>query len=226
MDTGPRLLSAFFLFCLCLFLAAATEAMAGAPTQAAEPDPVEQATGLKKLTGARFIPDLKYAGTDNFLGKDVYTPFGLDACYVHPEAHERLMRLVPFLEKENMRLVLYDCYRPLEVQKAMWEILPDGRYVADPAKGSLHNRGVAVDCALADEGGTPLEFPTPFDSFSEQAWQSYACPAENPVPCRNREKLNALMRSAGFMTIRTEWWHFQLPGAKKYPLLPLEGDAR
>lgn len=189
-------------------------------------DRIEKGTGLKKLSGDKFILDLKYASEDNFLKKDVYSPFGLNACYVHPEAYEMLQELEGLLEKENLRLVIFDCYRPLEVQKAMWEIMPDGRYVANPAKGSLHNRGIAIDCALADENGKLLEFPTPFDSFSETAWQAYECPGDVPAPCANREKLNSLMREVGFRTIRTEWWHFQLPDARKYPLLSIEGGVK
>lgn len=209
------------------WLAGAALLLLGGPASADETgDRVEQATGLKKVTGQRFILDLKYAGTDNFLKKDVYSPFGLAACYVHPEMHAKLMELEPFLEKEQLRLVIFDCYRPLEVQKAMWEILPDRRYVANPATGSLHNRGSAIDCALADDHGDLLEFPTPFDSFTAKASPNYKCPAADPGPCQNRDKLGGLMRSAGFEGINTEWWHFQLPGAKKYPLLSLEGEKQ
>ena len=129
----------------------------------------EQA-GLKKLTGDRFILDLKYASQDNFLQQDVYSPFGLDACYVHPELHAKLLKLHDRLAAEGLRLVIYDCFRPLEVQRAMWKILPDARYVANPAKWSLHNRGIALDCALADENRCSLEFPTDFDSIEQTAW--------------------------------------------------------
>ncbi|UQZ87725.1 hypothetical protein C4J81_00215 [Deltaproteobacteria bacterium Smac51] len=197
-----------------------------APLTAMGADKIETATGLIKLSGERFIVDLKYAGSDNFLKSDVYSPFGLAGCYVHPEMRARLETVEKRLKEEGLYLIVYDCYRPLEVQRAMWEIMPDARYVANPATGSLHNRGTAIDCALADESRQPMEFPTAFDSFSPEAWQSHQCPKESPSPCGNRDKLNEIMGAAGFRTIRTEWWHFQLPGAKKYPLLSLEGGAK
>lgn len=164
--------------------------------------------------------------SDNFLKKDVYSPFDLKACYVRPEMHEKLKQLEPALEKEQLRLIVFDCYRPLEVQKAMWEIMPDRRYVANPATGSLHNRGAAIDCALADDQGRLLEFPTPFDNFTEKAWPKYQCPANDSAPCRNRDQLGDLMRSVGFQGINTEWWHFQLPNARQYPLLSLDGGKK
>lgn len=136
-------------------------------------DAVEQATGLKKLAGERFILDMKYASSDNFLKTDVYSPFGLNACYLRPEMAASVKRLEPVLEQAKLRLIIFDCYRPLEAQKAMWEILPDRRYVANPATGSLHNRGAALDCALADENGAMLSFPTGFDDFSPKAGAAY-----------------------------------------------------
>ena len=183
-------------------------------------DSIEQRTGLKKVEGDRFILDLKYRSTDNFLHKDVYSDFGIEACYVHLDVHEKLMQLAPELQKKGLRLVLFDCYRPLEVQEAMWKIMPDAKYVANPKTGSLHNRGVAIDCALADEQGAYLEFPTAFDSFEKKAWQAYICPDNAKMPCDNRETLKQLMLSVGLSPITSEWWHFQLKDAKKYPLLP------
>lgn len=221
--------SPFMALILCLMFCSPVSAdneMNRAGTTETKPDYIEQATGLKKLSGDRFILDLKYAGTDNFLGKDVYSPFELNACYLHPEAYEKMMQVSEALAKENLYLIIYDCYRPLEVQKAMWQIMPDARYVANPATGSLHNRGVAVDCALADENGNLLDFPTGFDDFSEQAWQSYECPKNAQQPCINKQRLTSIMLAAGFKAIRTEWWHFQLPDSKKYPLLSLKGGTK
>ena len=187
------------------------------------PDALEKATGLVKLSGERFILDLKYASAENFLGQDVYSPFGLAACYVHPDLRDKLATLHALLAAEGLRLVIYDCFRPIEVQQAMWKILPDSRYVANPARGSLHNRGIAVDCALADESGNPLEFPTGFDSFEKKAWQNYVCSKPERKACVNRDRLRKLMQDAGLVPIRTEWWHFQLPNTAKYPLVSIYG---
>lgn len=188
-------------------------------------DALTKATGLVRLSGERFILDLKYASADNFLGQDVYSSFGLEACYVHPDLGAKLAVLHKLLASEGLRLVIYDCFRPIEVQQAMWKILPDSRYVANPASGSLHNRGIAIDCALADEDSRYLEFPTKFDSFEKKAWQAYVCPKSEQKACVNRDRLRKLMQDAGLVPIRTEWWHFQLPNAAKYPLVSIHGPS-
>ncbi|MDR1695410.1 MAG: M15 family metallopeptidase [Endomicrobium sp.] len=182
-------------------------------------DKIETATGLKKLEGERFITDMKYNSEDNFLKKNVYKDFGIDSVYVHKEVYDKLKALEPVLKEKKLKLVIFDAYRPLEVQKAMWEILPDGRYVANPKTGSLHNRGTAIDVALAYEDGKYLEFPTEFDSFEAKAAHTYVCAPEERYKCENRDLLKSLMESTGLTALRTEWWHYQLPNAKQYPIL-------
>lgn len=184
-------------------------------------DKIEMATGLKKLEGERFIINMKYNSTDNFLKKNTYKDFGIESCYLLPEVYEKIQALSPVLKAEKLKLVIYDCYRPLEVQQAMWKIMPDSRYVANPKTGSLHNRGVAIDCALTDENGTLLSFPTGFDSFEEKAAHTYVCSADEQEQCANRDKFKKMMESVGLQSLRTEWWHYQLPNAKTYPLLSI-----
>src|SRR5262249_44146981 len=94
---------------------------------------------LIAMQGPQFVLDLRYNTPDNFLKKNVYADYGLDRCYVHQDLAERLEKLVPLLKKNGLKLVFWDCYRPLDVQKAMWKIVPDARYVADPKQGSNHN---------------------------------------------------------------------------------------
>jgi len=185
------------------------------------PDTVERKTGLRKLAGERFITNLKYATADNFLHRDVYTPFGVSACYVHRDLHDKLERLAPILQDKRLKLVMFDCYRPIEVQREMWKLVPDTKYVANPARGSLHNRGIAVDVGLADDEGRLLPFPTAFDAFDRKAWASYVCKAAEKMQCDNREMLKELMQSVGIDGISSEWWHFQLRNAKSYPIVPL-----
>jgi D-alanyl-D-alanine dipeptidase len=185
------------------------------------PDAVERQTGLRKLAGEPFITNLKYATTDNFLHRDVYTPFGVSACYVHRDLYSKLKRLAPILQDKRLKLVMFDCYRPIEVQREMWKLVPDTKYVADPARGSQHNRGIAIDVGLADEQGRLLPFPTAFDAFDRKAWASYACKTAEKVQCDNREMLKGLMHSVGIEGITSEWWHFQLENAKAYPIVPL-----
>ena len=187
-------------------------------------DKIETATGLKKLEGERFILDLKYNSEDNFLKKNVYKDFGIESVYVHKEVYDKIKSLETILKEKKLKLVIFDAYRPLEVQKAMWEILPDSRYVANPKTGSLHNRGVAIDVCLANEDGTYLEFPTEFDSFEAKAAHTYECTPEEQHKAENRALLKNLMESVGLMPIRTEWWHYQLPDAKKYPLLSISKE--
>jgi zinc D-Ala-D-Ala dipeptidase len=198
---------------------------AKAPDESAlvsQPDVIEKGTGLVKVQGDRFITDLKYNSDDNFLHKNVYAMFGVNVCYVHPEVYKKLMKLAPLLEKMKLKMVFFDCYRPLEVQEAMWKILPDTKYVANPKTGSNHNKAIALDCGLADETGKYLEFPTMFDSFEKKAWLDYECADDEVIKCQNRETLKKLMEDAGFKSQRTEWWHYQLENSKAYPIISLK----
>jgi len=174
---------------------------------------------LREIKGDRFIVELKYNTDDNFLKTNVYRKFGLDKCYLRPELAEKIQRLTGPLTEYKLKLVLFDCYRPLEVQREMWKILPDPEFVANPEKGSNHNRGVAIDVGLASEDGTPLSFPAPFDDFTKQASHSFVCPEAAVSGCENRDLLKKMMTEAGLKALNSEWWHYELPEAKKYPLL-------
>ena len=185
-------------------------------------DEIEKSTGLRQISGDRFILDLKYRTSDNFLGQDIYTSYGINACYVHPALYEKLKKVEDTLRNSKLKLVIYDCFRPLSIQKAMWHIKPDPKYVANPSRGSQHNRGVAIDCALADENGTYLEFPTSFDSFEPKAWQNYTCKTNEKVQCQNRNTLKKIMESIGLSGISSEWWHFQIPNSRHFPVLDFE----
>jgi D-alanyl-D-alanine dipeptidase len=177
---------------------------------------------LKKLQGVEgesFILDLRYNTPDNFLKTNVYQAFQLDRCYVHPDLYSVLQKLEPKLKEKGLKLVFWDCYRPLKVQQAMWKIVPDSRYVANPKSGSNHNRGVAVDVTLAKEDGTFLSMPTPFDDFTPKASPNYACQPAEKEKCENRDLLKKLMTESGLNVLNSEWWHFQLPQAGKYPIV-------
>ncbi len=113
---------------------------------------------------------------------------------------------------------VYDGFRPLSVQKKMWAILPDTRFVANPYKnGSIHNRGVAVDLTLVGANGNELEMPTPFDTFSERSSQYSREPTAQQRA--NRLLLRTIMQEVGLVPVDTEWWHFQIPEGKLYPIL-------
>jgi len=178
-----------------------------------------QPPALQNVEGDRFIIDLRYDTDENFLHKNVYGAFGLNQCLVHPDLWERLEKLEKPLAEEQLKLVFFDCYRPLTVQRAMWALVPDSRFVADPRHGSNHNRGTAVDVSLASEDGRLLSMPTDFDAFTPQAAADYQCPPAMSGECANRDHLKRLLQSVGLVGIKTEWWHFQLPTAKQYPLI-------
>ncbi len=114
---------------------------------------------------------------------------------------------------------IFDAYRPLSVQKKMWAKFPLEGYVADPAKGSNHNRGAAVDVTLVDKNGEELPMPSPYDEFSERAHRDYAGGTDEER--KNRKILEDAMQAEGFRGISTEWWHFDDADAKTYPILDL-----
>jgi D-alanyl-D-alanine dipeptidase len=124
------------------------------------------------------------------------------------------------LEASGLRLKVFDCYRPLSVQRKLWELVPDERYVADPKKGSRHNRGAAVDLTLVTADGGEVAMPTAYDEFTEKAHRDYqALPAS---ALRNRALLERVMVKHGFVGLPTEWWHFDDADWEKYPVLDVD----
>jgi len=163
----------------------------------------------------RILIDLRYATTNNFLKQKVY-PNGFQCLLLEPLA-QKLNQAQLLLEKDGLGLKIFDGYRPLEVQKKMWKIVPDERYVANPyGSGSNHNRGAAVDLTLVDKDGNELEMPTGFDDFTERASKYSMEPT--PQQRANRMLLRQVMEQVGLEGLSTEWWHFQLPNAEKYPI--------
>lgn len=159
------------------------------------------------------IVEMRYATPNNFTGHILYPAA---ECLLCEPAAQRLARVQKKLEKEGLGLKIWDCYRPLSVQKKLWDIVPDPRYVADPKTGSKHNRGASVDLTLVDSQGRELAMPTAFDEFSEKAHRSYIdLPAE---VIKNRRMLQEAMESEGFVGLPTEWWHFDDPEWKNYSL--------
>jgi D-alanyl-D-alanine dipeptidase len=165
------------------------------------------------------IVELRYAREDNFLGRAVYAPQA--RCLLRESVARRLARVAESLAKEGLRLKLWDCYRPLSVQKAMWKLFPKPGFVANPQTGSHHNRGAAVDLTLTDAEGVELEMPTPFDEFSPRARQG-ATEGISKTAAHNRDKLKAAMEAEGFIANRMEWWHFAAKDARRFEVLDQE----
>jgi D-alanyl-D-alanine dipeptidase len=120
------------------------------------------------------------------------------------------------LEADGLGLQVYDCFRPLSVQRKFWALVPDRRYVADPSKGSRHNRGAAVDLTLVDAGGQPLDMGTDFDAFNERAHRDYRGLPTSALA--NRARLEQAMARQGFVGLATEWWHFDAPDWRAFPI--------
>ncbi len=159
---------------------------------------------------------LRYATENNFTGKKIYSSA---KCYLHKDAVDGLKKAVALAaqEKEPFTFCLWDCYRPQDEHRKLWQAFPNPSYVAMPKRGSRHSRGMAVDLTPCDFNGNPLQMPTDFDSFTKRAHMDfYDLPAD--VLAR-RETLKKIMTAAGFSYTRTEWWHFDKRGWKSKPLL-------
>jgi zinc D-Ala-D-Ala dipeptidase len=147
--------------------------------------------------------DIRYATINNFTHRRLYP---VARCMLRRVAAESLSAVQKELKPLGLGLKIYDGYRPLSIQKKLWAAVPDDRYVANPSKGSRHNRGAAVDLTLVDSLGRELEMPTPFDDFTEKAHCD--CMDLPDVVLKNRALLEKVMVRHGFLTMRTEWWHF------------------
>ena len=161
------------------------------------------------------VTDVRYATTNNFTGKVLYST---DKVYLRKIVAEKLSEANRYLMKNyNLRIKIFDGYRPLSVQKIMWKIMPDDRYVANPAKGSRHNRGAAVDVTLIDSLGNELDMGTEYDNFTVKAHPDYKNFPEKVL--QNRKLLRDVMIKFGFRPITSEWWHFDFKGWKKFSIL-------
>lgn len=158
------------------------------------------------------VLDMRYATEDNFTGKQVYPAA---SCKLRRAVATRLAKAAKALKAKHRRLLIWDCYRPTSIQKVFWKLVPDERYVANPKKGSRHSRGAAIDVALVDEDGKPVVLPTKYDDFSEAAHRKQALAGEQGAEART---LEAAMKTAGFVGMPTEWWHYDAPDAAKFAL--------
>lgn len=197
-------------------LALALLAVAGPATAraAATPTPPRLVDAAAQVPGLRL--DLRYATPNNFTGRALYPAA---RCLLRPAVAAQLARAQAAAAREGLGLKVFDCYRPLAIQRHLWALVPDERYVADPSKGSRHNRGAAVDLTLVDASGAELSMPTGFDDFSARAHRDYADLPADAVA--NRARLERLMTAAGFTGLPTEWWHFDADGWERYEVLDL-----
>lgn len=178
--------------------------------------PGDELVDVEKLIPG-IVLDIRYATTNNFTGQKLYP---VARCCLRREAAENLKAVQEELKGMGLALKVFDGYRPLSVQKKMWAVYPHPGFVADPAKGSRHNRGAAVDLTLIKLDGTELPMATPFDDFTPKAHRDYMdLPAEQ---IKNRELLEEVMSNHHFKGLDTEWWHFDLRNARKYEVLDID----
>lgn len=158
--------------------------------------------------------DIKYATDDNFTGKKIYSH---PACLLQKNTMVKLKKANDEFKTLGYRIKIWDAYRPADVQKQLWSIVSDSRFIANPGKsGSRHNRGAAVDITLVDNKNNEVLMPTKFDEFNEKAYRNAPTSAEAK---KNVDLLTNIMTKHGFNTIETEWWHYDDSDADSYPLL-------
>ncbi len=163
--------------------------------------------------------DIRYARNDNFVGRPVYAEA---RAFLQPVAAEAVLRVHQKLKTQNLGLVIFDGYRPWSVTKLFWEVvrLDQRKFVADPEKGSKHNRGCAVDLSIYDlESGELLPMPSDFDEFTERAAPDYAGGTSEELA--NRDLLIKLMEAEDFIVNPNEWWHFDYKDWEKYEILDM-----
>jgi D-alanyl-D-alanine dipeptidase len=179
-----------------------------------EPDLVE----LKALDPTIRL-DVRYATANNFVGRPVYSEA---RAFLQRPAAEALVRAHRGLQEKGYGLLIFDGYRPWSVTKLFWEVTPPEKreFVADPAQGSKHNRGCAVDLSLYDvAGGREVEMPSAYDEMSDRASPDYAGGTE--AQRKARDRLRTAMEREGFAVEPNEWWHFNYKDWRLYPILDI-----
>lgn len=188
--------------------------LALAATPPAEKGPFRE-SDLAELDPAIRL-DIRYASTRNFLGTPFYSQ---PRAFLQRPAAEALVRVQRALAADGYGLLVHDAYRPWYVTKMFWDATPADkhRFVADPAEGSRHNRGCAVDLTLYDlRSGRAVEMPSLYDEMSERAYPNYA--GGSAESRRLRDLLRRRMQAEGFDVFEYEWWHYDYRGWRSYAI--------
>lgn len=169
-----------------------------------------------------FVYEMRYATANNFIAEQLYD---CAKCMLRPEVAEALVKANEYFMSIGYRIRIYDCYRPLDVQKIMWNKVPRAGYVGNPyGNGSIHNRGAAVDMTIETMDECHVDMGTEFDHLGPAAHiNNYNFPKGI---INNRNLLFEGMKKFGFSPIRTEWWHFHYKKTHSYSILnvPLPCD--
>lgn len=176
-------------------------------------DPDKRLVDVSTIPGVRI--DVRYATGNNFMHQQLYP---IAKVFLRAPAARALSDVQSDLAKEGLGLKVFDGYRPYAITERMWEPIKNPDFVADPAKGSRHNRGAAVDLTLVDlTTGAEIEMPTPYDDFTDRARADYANLPANVIA--NRAKLREAMVRHGFDPLPSEWWHFDFRGWERFELM-------
>lgn len=187
--------------------------------QAVEKDSAKKLVELRSVIPG-VLYDIRYATTNNFMGKRFY-PAGTRHTFLRAPAAQALAAVQEDLRQLGYRLKIYDAYRPYHVSVAFWEPLKDERYVANPAKGSNHNRGLAVDLTMVKlESEEEINMGTGYDSFTDTAHHAFTNKL-SPEVQRVRGILKSTMEKHGFTIMPTEWWHYNWPNDRGYEVMDI-----
>ena len=192
---------------------------------------------LIEISDPNFIVDLMYARMENISGRAVYQEVGFgNRAYLHPAAAAALMSVVPTLERLGLKMRICDAYRPAEAHRLLVKAVPIPGFFKADFRTSNHRHGTAVDVCLADWQGRNFSYPTEVDAY-EAKWQKEVAAGEfegfrahlqkarhdyqtaAAEEIQNREFLKNLMEACGFESIPHEWWHYNLKGWQKYPVI-------
>jgi D-alanyl-D-alanine dipeptidase len=161
--------------------------------------------------------DVRYATADNFMRRVLYSQARV---FLQRPAAEAVVRAHRRLREHGYGLLLFDGYRPWRVTKMMWDATPPAQrdFVANPAQGSKHNRGCAIDLSLfALDDGREAEMPSAYDEFSPRAAPAY--PGGTAAQRARRDLLRRAMEAEGFMVEPNEWWHFNCQDWRSWPIV-------
>lgn len=194
---------------------------------------------LVQLTDPHFIIDMMYARNDNMVGRAVYQEIGYgNVAYMHEDMVKLLLKVIPFLEENSLKMRICDAYRPPIAHQRLLEIIPrfKANFFAETAEKSNHCHGSAVDVCLTDMNGNNLLYPTKIDAYEkhfqeqvskgnfaeflqhlQKARHDYMAASKEAI--KNRQMLRDLMESVGFEAISHEWWHYNIKNWSNYPVI-------
>ena len=186
---------------------------------ALRPDDPKRLLELIKLDPAIRL-DMRYATSNNFTGRVLYDEA---RAFLAAPAALAVVRASKMAQSDGFGLTIYDAYRPWRITKKLWDATPVGpkkEYVANPKRGSKHNRGCAVDLTLHDlQTGKLVEMPSEFDDFSEKAHRDYM--GASAAAIANRARLARYLEAEGFVGLSNEYWHFDFTGWEQFPVMDI-----